>query len=142
VFARTPDLDGIREAMFARRTAAWMGGELWGSQEHLRGLWQGAVAVENSALTFAPGSTQIALRLQNRSAIRFVLGPPKTPNWLRASGAELRPDGGVAISLSITKEAPAGEQAVELQFEVTNLHAAPGRNLTVSLPLKLNIPKR
>ena len=142
VFARTPDLDGIREALFARRTAAWMGGELWGSEEHLRGLWQASVSVENSALTFGPDSTQIALRLQNSSAIRFVLGSPKTPAWLRASGAELRPEAGVGIALSITKQAPSGEQTVELEFEVTNLHTAPERNLTVSLPLKINIPER
>ena len=45
VFARTPDLEGIREALFARRTAAWMGGELWGNEAQLRGLWDGAVAV-------------------------------------------------------------------------------------------------
>ena len=47
VFTRTPDVAGIREALFARRTAAWMGGEVWGNEEQLRGLWEGAVTVES-----------------------------------------------------------------------------------------------
>lgn len=139
VFARTPDSEGVREALFARRTAAWMGGEMWGNEEYLRGLWQAAVGVENDQLTFAPGRTQAVLRLRNRSALRFVLGSPKTAGWLRASGAELQPEGGAGIALSVTKEAPAGGQTVQLEFEVTNLHTAPGRNLAVSVPLRVQV---
>lgn len=142
VFARTADLAGVREALFARRTAAWMGGELWGGEQFLRGLWQGAVAVENSALAFEADRTQIALRLRNRSALRFVLASPKTPAWLRAAGAELRPEGAVGISLSITEEAPPGDHSVQVQFEVTNLHVSPGRNLYVTVPLKISVPRK
>jgi 3',5'-nucleoside bisphosphate phosphatase len=32
IFARTADAAGVREALFAARTAAWMGGELWGAE--------------------------------------------------------------------------------------------------------------
>jgi hypothetical protein len=43
IFARTRDAEGVREALVSRRTVAWMGGELWGAAEYLRGLWSGAV---------------------------------------------------------------------------------------------------
>ena len=137
VFARTPDLAGIREALFARRTAAWMGGDVWGNEEQLRGLWEGAVLVESPALTYGPNLRQLTLRLRNRSAIRFQLRLREAPAWLAAGGAELLPEGAAGITVRLNKEAPVGEQSVELQLEVTNLHIAPGRNLSVRLPLRI-----
>jgi len=137
VFTRTPDLAGIREALFARRTAAWMGGEVWGNEEQLRALWEGAVTVEGPALTYWPNLRQLTLRLRNSSAIRFQLRLKEAPAWLAAGGAELLPEGAAGISVRINKDAPVGEQSVELQFEVTNLHVAPGRNLSIRLPLKI-----
>ena len=38
LFARTADLDGVREALVSRRTAAWQGDDVWGPEEYLRGL--------------------------------------------------------------------------------------------------------
>lgn len=135
VFARTPDVAGIREALFARRTAAWMGGEVWGNEEQLRGLWRGAVTADNPVLTYGPDLRQLTLRLRNSSAIRFQLRLTEAPRWLSAGGAELLPEGAAGISVRINKDAPVGKQSVELQFEVTNLHVAPGRNLSIRLPL-------
>jgi hypothetical protein len=137
VFARTADVEGIREALFARRTAAWMGGELWGSEELLRGLWQGAVTLETPRLVFRSGQRQLSLRLANRSALSMQLRLRESPPWLSAGSAELRPEGAVAITVRLAKEAPAGETAVELQYEVTNWHAAPGRNAVVRVPVRV-----
>jgi hypothetical protein len=36
--------------------------------------------------------------------------------------------------------APPGEHRIELQLEILNLHVAPGRNLTVTLPLTVSNP--
>jgi hypothetical protein len=137
VFARTPDLEGIREALFARRTAAWMGGEVWGNEAQLRGLWDGAVAVETPELKFGPNLRQLTLRVRNNSSLRFQLRLTKAPAWLTAGAVELRPEGGAGISVRLNKDAPAGTQSVELEFEAANLHVAPNRNLSVRLPLKV-----
>jgi hypothetical protein len=139
VFAKTRDLAGIREALFARRTAAWMGGEVWGNEEYLRGLWQGAVSIESGTLAFRPDLRQVALELRNTSAIPFRFRVVNKPAWITAGSGELRPEGAVGLSIQINKQAPAGEQSVELELEVTNLHVAPGRNLSVRLPLNLKI---
>ena len=48
LFARTADLDGVRDALTARRTAAWLGDDVWGAEEHLRGIWNGAIVVETA----------------------------------------------------------------------------------------------
>jgi hypothetical protein len=39
----------------------------------------------------------------------------------------------------LTLAAPAGEHHVELTLEVSNLHTAPRQNLTVKLPLTVQI---
>lgn len=136
VFAGTADAAGVREALFARRTAAWMGGEVWGGEQYLKGLWEGAIKVENPVLTKRPGVSSFALRMRNLSAIPFRARLHQGPSWLRGGGAELRPESVTAGQLSIAKDAPASA-SFELELEITNLHVAPGKNLMVRLPLRL-----
>lgn len=139
VFARSRDLDGVREALFARRTAAWMGGEIWGAEAHLKGLWEGAVRVENPEIYFT-ASRRMGLRLNNQSAIPFRLKVTGKPDWLQVRSGELRAETVTGLSLQAGKEAPSGRQKINLQVEVSNLHCGPGRNLTASIPLEIVIP--
>jgi 3',5'-nucleoside bisphosphate phosphatase len=140
VFVRTANLAGIREALLARRTAAWVNGEVWGAEEHLAGLWQGAVWVENPEVRLKPGD-RLALRLHNRSAIPFRIRVTGVPSWLRIGDVEVRPEGVVGVVLSVSKNAPPGTHEVELDTEVGNLHITPERNLSVRLPLRIEISK-
>ncbi len=141
VFARTADTAGLREALFARRTAAWMGGEVWGSEENLRGLCQNSIKAENTAVTFAPGVHGATLQIRNRSAIPYRLRVVKTAEWLAVAAGEVPAESIAAFSLGLLTEAPAGTHDVELQFEVTNLHFAPGQNLTWRVPIRVEITK-
>jgi len=139
VFAKTADLEGVREALFDRRTVGWVNGELWGAEEWLRGLWVGAVEIARRPISLSATSPQGALALINRSAIPFRLRPLKTPSWLRLGGGELSAEGGVGLVVSITKDAPAGQHQVEVEIEISNMHVAPGRNLVIRLPLVVNV---
>lgn len=138
VFTRTADLTGIKEALLARRTVAWMNGQMWGDEEYLRQLWTGAVRTKDQRLSAKAGG-RCGLILQNYSAIPFEIHVVKSPVWLRGRNVEIAPDGIAGMVLSVAKNAPAGSQNVELEFEVTNLHAAPGENLIVKLPLQLEV---
>lgn len=139
VFAPSLDLAGIREALLARRTAAWQGEKVWGFQEHLAGLWQGAVKVESEELRGRPGAT-LGLRLRNDSAIPFQLRVRQSPSWLRAARPlELRGETAGNLSLALGKDAPAGTYNVELEIEVSNFHVGPGRQLAVRLPLRVTV---
>jgi hypothetical protein len=100
-------------------------------------LFEGAVVVEAPELRFGPSLRQLTLRVRNNSALRFQLRLTKAPAWLTAGAVELRPEGGAGISVRLNKEAPAGTQSVELEFEAANLHVAPNRNLSVRVPLKV-----
>lgn len=140
VFARTADVAGIRDALIARRTAPWVNGEVWGVEEHLADLWKGAVQVENPDLRLKAGS-RLALRFRNRSAIPFRIRMTGAPSWLRVEDAEIRAEGIAGAALSVTRQAPAGVHEVELDTEVGNLHTSPERNLTVKVPLRIEILK-
>jgi len=132
LFARTRDAAGVRDALESRRTAAWMGGEVWGAEDHLRGLWQGAVTNEIAELRRSPAA--LMLRLRNTSAIPFKVRLKAAPPWFRFFVAlELKPEATTVLLPQIAADAPAGP--FEIQLEITNLHTGPGRNLVVTLPL-------
>lgn len=141
VFARSADAEGIREALLARRTAAWMGGQLWGDEAYLRALWSGSVLLGGSEVKFAGGGAwrRAALQVQNRSAIPFRLRIVKTPAWLLAGAHDVPPERTGEIGMAVGKDAPAGTHRIEIQLEVVNLHAAPDRNLVVTLPLTVEV---
>ncbi len=135
LFAKTADLDGVRDALESRRTAAWQGDDVWGAEEHLRGLWTGAVVIETPSLIRTAGSIP-ALRARNDSAIPMHLVLRGAPEWLIVpSPLTLSAQSVTAVRLAVTGAAPPGEHRLELAFEVTNLHTAPAQNLTVRLPL-------
>jgi hypothetical protein len=141
VFARTADLDGVREALFARRTAAWTGDDVWGAEEHVRGLWTGAIVVETPTLTRKPGAAPI-LRVRNASAIAMRVAVRAAPEWLvLSSPIRLDPQSVTLVRPGVTAAAPAGEHRIELQLEVSNLHVGPGRNLIVTVPLTVQIER-
>jgi 3',5'-nucleoside bisphosphate phosphatase len=139
VFARSADAAGVREALFARRTAAWMGGEVWGEETLLKGLWDGAVSVDNPKFQVRAKMPRAALRLRNSSATPFRLRVLRAPEWLRAGGGELRGQSARAVTLTAAKNAPAGIQKVEIELEIVNFHVAPNRNLAVRLPLEIEV---
>ncbi|MGE5569191.1 MAG: PHP domain-containing protein [Rhodospirillales bacterium] len=139
VFTRTADAAGIREALFARRTAAWLGSEVWGSEEHLRALWQGAVKVENSTVSLAGSGRSAALRLSNSSALSFRYSVRNKPEWLTLRNGQVEPLGVLGAQISASRQAPAGRHNVEIELEMTNFHVAPDRNLQVRLPLVVEV---
>ena len=131
LFARTADLDGVRDALTARRTAAWLGDEVWGAEEYLRGIWNGAIVVEASTPERNP-----ILRVRNTSAIPMRLAVRRAPEWLAFAGPlTLDAERVTVLRPSFDAAAPAGEHRVEIELEVSNLHVGPGRNLTVTIPL-------
>jgi hypothetical protein len=135
VFAKSADAGGIREALLARRTAGWMGGEVWGSEAMIRGLWEGAVKISGNELATRRGG----LILQNRSAIPFRVKVVKSPDWLTVQTWNLSEEKTTGFVLSADKNAPTGKTAAKIELEITNLHIGAGRNLTVTLPVTFDL---
>ncbi len=139
LFVRTRDLEGVREALESRRTAAWLGDEVWGGEAELRGLWTGAITVETPTVTRRPGVSPV-LRLRNTSAIPMRVVARGGPEWLALAGPfQLDAQAVTALRPSVASGAPAGEHTIELQLEILNLHTGPDRRLVVSLPLTVSV---
>ncbi len=141
LFVRSADEVGVREALFERRSAAWMGGEVWGPEEFLAGLWKSAAKVENPGVAVNVSGERFAVRLRNDSALNFNLRVLSAPAWVRGlrSSTQLRGQSILAVPFSAAKDAPLGKQAAEILFEVTNFHVGPGKNLSVTLPLDVTV---
>jgi hypothetical protein len=137
--ARTRDLHGVRDALDAGRTAAWMNGEVWGPREFLEGLWKRAIAIETPRLTLIPPQRAGGLQFRNNSAIPFQLRITKCPEWMYCSETEIGPLQTGFVAIKATEIAPRGRYHVELGAEITNLHAGPGVNITVTLPFEVEI---
>ena len=141
LFALTADLDGVREALVARRTAAWLGDDVWGAEAHLRGLWNGAVIVETPTIARKPGVAP-AIRLRNTSAVPMRIAVRDAPAWfVLTPPLQLEAQAITVLRPGFTADAPAGEHRVELRLEVSNLHVGPGRNLTVTMPLTVQLTR-
>jgi hypothetical protein len=139
LFAKTADLAGVRDALVSRRTAAWQGDDVWGAEDHLRGLWTGAIALETP--TISRGSA--TLRLRNGSAIPMHVTVRGAPDWLTVPGpVRLEAESVTVVRPVFTAAVPPGDHRLELTVEVTNLHTGPGRNLIVKLPLTFTASSR
>jgi hypothetical protein len=141
VFARSADAEGVREALMARRTAAWLGDDVWGAEEHLAGLWKAAVEVAPTRVEAGAGR-QVALRLRNASAIPFRLRLGRVPPWILMDAVTATAEATSLLRLRLAADAPAGAQEVPLELDVQNLHVGPGRTLTVRVPLAITVRAR
>lgn len=126
VFSSSADANGIREALKARRTAAWMGGELWGAEQYMRALWMASVQTLDGGRA-----------LWNRSAIPFHIKVRRTPPWMTVRDVNLEPESIQALRLTVAKNAPSPASG-EVEIEIANVHVAPGKNLTVRVPMNLS----
>lgn len=124
VFAKERSIEGIREALFAGRTAAWFSDQLAGRKEYLDPLFKNAVTVAPPHLVNKDGVRRI--NVSNNTDLTFVIEGTGKP-W--DGGARLEPRSVNIISV------PGGELSV--QVKVTNLHT----NLNEVLSTTLEIPK-
>jgi 3',5'-nucleoside bisphosphate phosphatase len=141
VFVREATLAGVRDAFEARRTAAWLGDDVWGAEEHLRGLWNGAIVIETPVLTRKPG-TSPTLRIRNSSSISMTVAVRGAPDWLvLESASPLVAETVTLLRPAVTAEAPVGEHRIELRLDVLNLHVGPERHLSVVVPLTVQVAR-
>jgi hypothetical protein len=80
LFARTVDADGVRDALVARRTAAWLRDDVWGAEEHLKGIWSGAIVNETQEKPdFKNGATKPTKKPEKKEYCSEIRSLPTTP---------------------------------------------------------------
>ncbi len=139
VFAKDASLDGIREALVARRTAAYSGNLLIGREELLRPLFERSIQLLTPTVTLSPGGRGY-VRIRNDSEVRFELtggGSTEGVSWptdvlLSAERTSLLP-------ISASKAASPGVVRLELDYTVSNLLVEPDLGLPIELAVEVEI---
>jgi hypothetical protein len=128
IFARTRDAAGVREALDARRTAAWLDDDLWGEEAWLRAIWEGGVRWP--PVQARPGE-ELVVPIENRTSIDFLLAFGEGPGTIPWPTLRVRAGATTLLHAREPKDVAGG--ALEIPAEVRNLHPRPGEGLKVVL---------
>jgi 3',5'-nucleoside bisphosphate phosphatase len=120
VFATERSIEGLRDAMFARRTVAWFSKYVAGPDHLLQPLYHNSVTVSKLKNSDSKGRTLVEVR--NNSDFTFELQPVNAD----FPGATLQPNSTELIRLDPVK-APA-----RLQYTIANWFIDTGKNPTVT----------
>jgi 3',5'-nucleoside bisphosphate phosphatase len=136
VFARTKDIDGLKEALAARRTLAWLDSQVWGDAALLTALWGASATAEPSS---APAGGDVEVAVRNASAIDLDVRALSLPAWLTLGDAMLVRESTTVLRGRIATDAPIGTHAIDARLRVHNLHAEPATPLAAGLPLTVTV---
>jgi hypothetical protein len=129
LFARTRDAAGVREALEAGRTAAWLDDDVWGEEEWVRAIWDGGVRWPR--VDVRPGE-DLVLPLENRTSIDFLLTFGDGPLTFAWPTLRVRAGATTLMRARLSNDAAAGA-TIEVPAEVRGLHPRPGQGLRVTL---------
>lgn len=138
VFAKNRTREGIKEALFARRTAVYSANRLIGDEQFLKPIFENSIRFNQTTLTLK-GTKQVILQVSNSSDVDYELervgdsSDIKVPKSLIVAARKT-----VLFEISAKSGAPKGEKKTELTYVVTNLLVGPNQPLVVRLPLVVN----
>jgi hypothetical protein len=140
VFAKEKTEAAIKEALLARRTIVFAGGQLFGEEELLRPFVQQCLEVLPWP-ALLKGTGRGVIQIRNRSATPLKLEFPTAVDGIKASAAEV-PAGAInAVSVTGTAKTSPGARAVALPCDVTNALTAPDRPLRLELKVPVRVEK-
>jgi hypothetical protein len=139
VFAKERSEAGIREALFARRTAAWADGKLAGREEQLRPLVAAAVTIENPKLVVRAGD-EGWLRVRNDSDLRLELeGGGRTGEVVVPGKLVVAANGTSLLEVKVPRKTPPGPRRLELVYAISNVKATPESGLPFPVAFDLEV---
>jgi hypothetical protein len=136
LFAKTRDLAGVKEALVAGRTLAWLDTHVWGSEQWLTALWSASVRAESASA--APGG-EVTLTLRNLSSIDYDITVVSAPSWLTLADARLVRESATSLRGRLAPDAPRGSHTARLAVRVANLQPAAAVPLEAEIDVNLTI---
>ena len=135
VFARERSEASIREALIARRSAAFAAGHLIGPEELLRPIFEKSLRIKNPGVSLK-GKGRARIQIANDSDIGYFLQRVEEPAGLRIPEELTLPAGKtVILEVAGSGSAPAGEQVISLPYTVGNLLVGPDNPLVATIDL-------
>ncbi len=137
VFAEERSAEGIKKALFARRTAAYAAGMLIGKEEFLGPIFEASVEVLNSSVELR-GTRPSFVRIHNHSEIDFEL--TGASSFVEISAPDelvLRGESTVLLQIRSTSRERSGSKSFRLGYSVDNLKLTPDRTLSIAFPIEV-----
>ncbi|MBK9089965.1 MAG: histidinol-phosphatase [Holophagales bacterium] len=139
VFAKERSEAGLREALFARRTAAWSGPTLVGREELMRPLVAAALTIENPGLA-VPAGSEGYVRIRNDSDLRLELaGPGPVDDILIPKSLAIAPNGTSLLEIKVPKKAATGTRRLRLEWKITNVRVTPDEGLLFPMGVDVEV---
>jgi hypothetical protein len=139
VFAKDGSAGAIREALFARRTAAYSGNMLVGREVFLRPIFERSTELLTPRVTLKPGG-EAWVQIRNDSDIRFELTGGGLEGGVAAPAkVVLSANRTSLLTLRAGEEARPGTVRLSLEYAVSNLLVEPERGLPVELAVEVEI---
>jgi hypothetical protein len=139
VFAKDASPESIREALFARRTAAYSGNMLVGREEFLRPIFERSIAVLTPRVTLKPGGRAL-VQIRNDSDLRFELAGGGSEAGVTApTDVVLSANRTSLVSIEADEEARPGVVRLTAAYAVGNVLIAPERGLRFELIVDVEI---
>ena len=139
VFAREKSAAGIREALFARRTAAWSGTTLVGREELLRPLVRAAITIENPKLAIPAGGDGY-VRIRNESDLRLELTGLGPASGLTVPRELVVAAGGTSLlEIKVPAKTEAGRRLLRFDATIRNVLVAPGEGLPYPIAVEVEV---
>lgn len=133
VFVKENTPEGLKEALFERRTVVFSSGMLVGREEWLRPLTEASVKMETSDITLR-GKSPVVVSVFNACAAPLDLELADRPSGIAFPKSLLLPSGKSAhMRVQGGGNAPAGTETVEVSYAVKNALLAPNTPLTIKL---------
>ena len=139
VFAKDRTREAIKEALFARRTAVYSGGQLIGDEQFLKPIFTQAVKFVKDSVKLT-SKDKYFLQLANSSDLTYELervGDPvdvSTPKSLRLAANKT-----VLFEVKTKTNATNGPKQIAATYQVKNLLVAPDEPLKVTLTFEATL---
>ena len=145
VFSKKRSIEGIKEALFDRRTALYWHNMLIGDEKFLAPIFNESIEILTPEVTIT-GTGRAYVQIRNDSDVSFVLEavpsadgsvlPVTQPSSLRIEAHRT-----IRFGVNGVSADQSGKKKVLMQYRVTNLLVAPDQYLEVVLPLKVTMVK-
>jgi hypothetical protein len=143
VFARERTEEALREALFARRTAAWADGRIIGDRDLLLPLFERSVEIKNPRILIVRKG-RVWVQIHNASEVRYELeaaepaGEAESAAGLSVPKEASLPAGKTALfPVSGVSDDAAGSRSYRLPYRVRNLLTAPDEGLRITIDLNV-----
>ena len=141
VFARERSVQGVKEALLARRTAVYSSNRLIGDEQFLRPIAENSLSYSTTNITLN-GTKKLLLQIKNNSDLDYELErATELPDLNTPKSLVLPAHKTVLFEVSAKSKELAGTKELKPAYLVTNLLIGPNIPLTLRIPLNVDFTR-